>query len=37
MAADHNDAMLIVELSKLGAMLGVPDAARAVHGADFDP
>jgi hypothetical protein len=28
MAATHNDAMLIVELSKLAAMLGVPEAAR---------
>jgi hypothetical protein len=28
MAATHNDAMLIVALSKLAVMLGVPEAAR---------
>jgi hypothetical protein len=37
MTASHNDAMLIVELSKLGAMLGVPEAARTILGSDFDP
>jgi hypothetical protein len=37
MAATHNDAMLIVELSKLAATLGVPEAARTIFGSDFDP
>jgi hypothetical protein len=37
MAGTHEDAVLIVELSKLGAMLGVPEVAIAIHADDFDP
>lgn len=37
MTATHNDALLIVELSKLAALLGVPAAARAIHASEFDP
>jgi len=37
MAGSHDDAMLMVELAKWGAMSGVPDAARAIFAADFDP
>jgi hypothetical protein len=36
-SATHEDAILIVELSKLGAMTGVPDAARRIFDEDFDP
>jgi hypothetical protein len=37
MAGTHNDAVLVVELAKLAAMSGVPEAARAIFAADFDP
>jgi hypothetical protein len=37
MAGSHDDAILIVELSKLGAMLGVPEVARSIFAEDFDP
>jgi hypothetical protein len=37
MAGTHQDAMLIVELSKLGAMMGLDEATRAVWADDFDP
>jgi hypothetical protein len=37
MAGSHEDAILIVELSKYAAMLGVPDAARTIFADDFDP
>src|SRR6266571_2803754 len=37
MSATHEDAMLIVELAKLGAMTGVSDASRIVFAEDFDP
>jgi hypothetical protein len=33
----HEDAMLIVELSKWGAMIGLPEASMAIFGEDFDP
>jgi hypothetical protein len=34
---DSNDAMLLVELSKFGAMIGTPDAARTIFAPEFDP
>jgi hypothetical protein len=37
MAGTHDDAMLIVELSKFGAMIGVPEAAGRIFADDFDP
>ena len=37
MAGRHDDAILIVELSKLGAMLGIPEVARVIFADDFDP
>jgi hypothetical protein len=37
MPGTHDDAMLIVELSKFGAMIGVPEAARRIFAEDFDP
>ena len=37
MSATHEDAILIVELAKLGAMTGVSDASRIVFAEDFDP
>jgi hypothetical protein len=36
MAPTHDDATLLVELAKLAAISGVPDAARKVFAADFD-
>jgi hypothetical protein len=36
MAGTHEDAMLIVELSKLGAMMGLDEASRAIWADDFD-
>jgi hypothetical protein len=36
-AGSHDDAILIVELSKLGALLGVPEVARTIFAEDFDP
>src|SRR2546430_2092760 len=37
MAGTHDDAMLIVELSKLGAMSGLDEASRTLWADDFDP
>ena len=37
MAGSHNDAILMVELSKWAALAGVPEAARTIFAADFDP
>jgi len=37
MAGTHNDAVLVIELAKLAAMSGVPEAARAIFADDFDP
>jgi hypothetical protein len=37
MPGSHNDAILMVELSKFGTMSGVPDAARQIFADDFDP
>jgi hypothetical protein len=35
--ASHEDAMLIVELAKLGTMSGLADAAGTIFADDFDP
>jgi hypothetical protein len=37
MSGTHNDAMLVVELSKWGAMSGLPAAADTIFADDFDP
>jgi hypothetical protein len=37
MAGTHDDAILIVELSKWAALSDLPDAARAIFADDFDP
>jgi hypothetical protein len=37
MAGTHEDAVLIVELAKLGAMSGLGDAAGKIFADDFDP
>jgi hypothetical protein len=37
MAGTHDDAVLIVELAKWGAMSGLPDAAGRIFSDDFDP
>jgi hypothetical protein len=37
LAGNHNDAILVIELAKLGGMEGVPQAARAIFADDFDP
>jgi hypothetical protein len=37
MAGTHNDAVLVVELAKLAAMSGVPEAARVIFADEFDP
>jgi hypothetical protein len=37
MAGTHDDAVLVVELAKLAAMSGVPEAARAIFAESFDP
>ena len=37
MAATREDAMLVVELSKLGTMMQLNEASRAVFADDFDP
>jgi hypothetical protein len=36
MAGTREDAMLIVELAKWGAMIGLPEASRKVYADDFD-
>jgi hypothetical protein len=36
-AGTQNDAILMIELSKWGAMTGVPEAGRAIFAEDFDP
>ena len=37
MAGTQDDARLVVELAKLGAISGVPEAARVIFADDFDP
>jgi hypothetical protein len=37
MAGTHEDAQLVVELAKLGALSGVADAAGKVFADEFDP
>jgi hypothetical protein len=37
MAGNHQDAVLVVELAKLGAMNGLADAAGKIFAEDFDP
>lgn len=37
MSGTHSDAILVVELSKWGAMMGLPEAARTIFADDFDP
>jgi hypothetical protein len=37
MAGTNDDAMLMVELAKWGAMSGLPEAARTLFADDFDP
>jgi hypothetical protein len=37
MAGTHDDAMVLVELAKLGAMNGLGDAAGTIFADDFDP
>jgi hypothetical protein len=36
-AGSHDDAMLVVELAKLGAMSGLGEAARKIFSDDFSP
>ena len=37
MAGTREDALLMVELAKWGAMIGLPEALRKVFADDFDP
>jgi hypothetical protein len=37
MPGSHDDAILMVELAKWGAMIGLADAARTIMADDFDP
>jgi hypothetical protein len=37
MAGTHDDAMMLVELAKLGTMMDLGKASRAVFADDFDP
>jgi len=37
MAGTHEDAMLMVELAKLGVMMDLGEASRALFGDQFDP
>jgi Domain of unknown function (DUF4760) len=37
MAGSRDDATLLVELAKWGAMIGLPEASRAIFADDFDP
>jgi hypothetical protein len=37
MAGTREDATLIVELAKWGAMIGLPDASRKIYSDAFDP
>jgi hypothetical protein len=37
MAGTREDAMLILELAKWGAMIGLQDASRKIYADDFDP
>lgn len=37
MAGDRDDAVLMVELAKWAAMIGVPEATRKVFADNFDP
>jgi len=37
MAGSHDDAVLMVELAKWGAMIGLPEASMKIYADDFDP
>jgi hypothetical protein len=37
MPGTSEDATLMIEIAKWGAMIGVPEAARAIFAEDFDP
>jgi hypothetical protein len=37
MPGNHDDATLLVELAKWGAMIGLPEASRKIFADDFDP
>src|SRR5688572_24024958 len=37
MAGSHDDAILVVELAKWGAMIGLADASRVIFADEFDP
>jgi hypothetical protein len=37
MPGTHDDAMLMVELAKWGAMIGLDEASRTIFADDFDP
>ncbi len=37
MPGSHNDAVLLVELAKWGAMIRLDEASRAIFADDFDP
>ena len=37
MAGSHEDAVLLVELAKWGAMIGLGEASRTIFADDFDP
>jgi hypothetical protein len=37
MAGTRDDGMLMMELAKWGAMIGLPEAARTIFADDFDP
>jgi hypothetical protein len=37
MAGSHDDAVLMVELAKWGAMIGLAEASRKIYADDFDP
>jgi hypothetical protein len=37
MAANHDDAMLMMEVAKWGAMIGATDATATIMADDFDP
>ena len=37
MAGNHDDALLLVELAKWGALSGLPEAARTIFSDEFDP
>jgi hypothetical protein len=37
MAGSHDDAVLMIELAKWGAMIGLGEASRTIYADDFDP